>query len=92
MSQFEAYFVEGKRHILDYINGYDHILFVVALCALYQMRDWKRVLVLITAFTIGHSITLALSTLNVITVNVALIEFLIPVTILITAVSNVYKK
>lgn len=92
MSQFEVYFIEGKRHILDYVNGYDHILFVVALCALYQMRDWKRVLVLVTAFTIGHSITLALSTLNIITVRVELIEFLIPVTILITAVSNVFKN
>lgn len=92
MSQFELYFILGKDHILDYANGYDHILFVIALCALYQMRDWKRVLVLVTAFTIGHSITLALSTLNIITVKVELIEFLIPVTIFITAASNIFKN
>jgi hypothetical protein len=92
MSQFQLYFGLGKDHILDYTNGYDHILFVIALCALYQLRDWKQVLVLVTAFTIGHSITLALSTLNIINVKVELIEFLIPVTIFITAVSNIFKK
>lgn len=92
MSQFELYFGLGKDHILDYANGYDHILFVIALCALYQMRDWKQVLVLVTAFTIGHSITLALSTLDVISVKAELVEFLIPVTIFITAASNIFKK
>jgi hypothetical protein len=92
MSQFELYFSLGKDHILDYANGYDHILFVIALCALYQMRDWKQVLVLVTAFTIGHSITLALSTLDIISVQAELIEFLIPVTIFITAASNIAKK
>lgn len=91
MSQFRVYFDLGREHILDIANGYDHILFVVALCVLYQLRDWKQVLVLVTAFTVGHSITLALSTFNIISVNVALIEFLIPVTILITAVSNLFK-
>lgn len=91
MSEFRVYFEEGRDHILDYANGYDHILFVVALCALYIFRDWKRVLVLVTAFTIGHSITLALSTLNIITVNVELIEFLIPLTIFVTAFSNLFK-
>lgn len=92
MSEFQLYFGLGKDHILDYANGYDHILFVIALCALYISRDWKRVLILITAFTIGHSITLALSTLNVITVKAELIEFLIPLTIFITAVSNLFKN
>jgi ABC-type antimicrobial peptide transport system permease subunit len=91
MSQFELYFQLGKDHILDYKNGYDHILFVVALCAVYLMRDWKKVLILVTAFTIGHSITLALSTLRIISLNQELIEFLIPVTILITAVSNIFR-
>jgi hypothetical protein len=79
-------------HILDYANGYDHIIFVVALCALYLSREWRQILILITAFTLGHSITLALSTLNVISVNVRLIEFLIPLTIFITAVSNIFKN
>jgi hypothetical protein len=92
MSQFQLYFGLGKDHILDYANGYDHILFVIALCALYQLRDWKQVLILVTAFTIGHSITLALSTLNIVNIKVELIEFLIPVTIFITAVSNIFKK
>lgn len=92
MSEFELYFGLGKDHILDYTNGYDHILFVIALCVLSSIRDWKRVLILITAFTLGHSVTLALATLDIISVKVELIEFLIPVTILITAVSNIFKK
>lgn len=92
MSEFQLYFVLGKDHILDYANGYDHILFVLALCAVYVVRDWKHVLVLVTAFTIGHSITLALATLNVITVNAPLVEFLIPLTIFITAASNLFRK
>ena len=92
MSQFRIYFDLGRDHILDYQNGYDHILFVIALCALYTTREWKQVLILVTAFTIGHSITLALSTLEVITVDSALIEFLIPLTIFVTAVSNIFKK
>jgi len=92
MSEFHLYFDLGKDHILDYANGYDHILFVVALCALYITRDWKKLLILVTAFTIGHSITLALSTLRVVSVKAELIEFLIPLTIFITAVSNLFKN
>ena len=92
MSEFELYFGLGKDHILDYMNGYDHILFVVALCAMYMIRDWKKLLILITAFTIGHSITLALATLQIISVNQDLIEFLIPLTILITAGSNIFRS
>jgi hypothetical protein len=92
MSEFSLYFGLGKDHILDYANGYDHILFVIALCALYISRDWKNVLILITAFTIGHSITLALSTLRIVTVNMEWVEFLIPVTIFITAFSNLFKN
>ena len=91
MSEFQLYFGLGKSHILDYANGYDHIIFVVALCALYLTREWKQILILVTAFTIGHSITLALSTLQIISVKVELIEFLIPLTIFITAVSNLFK-
>lgn len=92
MSEFELYFGLGKDHILDYANGYDHILFVIALCVLYPLGDWKRVLILVTAFTLGHSVTLALATFEIIQVKPELIEFLIPVTILITAVSNIFKK
>ena len=91
MSEFSLYYELGLDHILD-VNGYDHILFVVVLCALYQSTDWKKVLILITAFTLGHSITLALATMRVIKINADLIEFLIPVTILVTAISNLFTK
>jgi hypothetical protein len=92
MQEFSLYFGLGREHILDYVNGYDHILFVLALCAVYLVRDWKKILILVTAFTIGHSITLALATMQVITVKTELIEFLIPLTIFITACSNLFRK
>lgn len=92
MGDFSLYFGLGKDHILDYVNGYDHILFVLALCAVYIVRDWKKILILITAFTIGHSVTLALSTLRIISVRTDLVEFLIPLTIFITAVTNLFRK
>lgn len=91
MSQFSIYFELGREHILD-LNGYDHILFVIALCAIYLLQDWKKVLILITAFTIGHSITLALSTLEIVSFRSDIIEFLIPGTIFITAFSNLLRK
>ncbi|MCH7408034.1 HupE/UreJ family protein [Belliella sp. DSM 111904] len=90
MGQFRLYFELGYKHILD-INGFDHILFVIALCAIYLARDWKKIIILITAFTIGHSITLAMATLNIVRVNADWIEFLIPVTIAITALANILK-
>ena len=88
MQDFSLYFELGWQHILNW-KGYDHILFVIVLCGAYTLTDWKRVLLLVTAFTIGHSITLALSVLKIITVKTDLIEFLIPVTILVTAASNI---
>lgn len=91
MQDFSLYFQLGWQHILDW-QGYDHILFVMALCGIYTLTDWKKVLILVTAFTIGHSVTLALSIFKVISVNTPLIEFLIPVTILITAISNILSK
>lgn len=87
MSLFELYLRLGFKHIVD-INGYDHIIFILALCAGYSFKDFRKILILITAFTIGHSITLALSTLNLVIIRAEIIEFLIPVTILITALSN----
>lgn len=90
MSEFQLYFEMGREHILD-IQGYDHILFVVALCAIYQAYEWKKVLILVTAFTVGHSLTLALAVLDIIEVNKPLIEFLIPVTIFLTAMFNIIK-
>jgi len=67
------------------------MLFLFALCAIYTLNDWRKVLALVTSFTIGHSITLALSTFNVIQVDTALIEFLIPVTIFFTCIVNIFK-
>nr|WP_293840200.1 HupE/UreJ family protein [uncultured Arsenicibacter sp.] len=91
MSDFFIYLGLGFDHITD-PGGYDHILFVIALCAIYTLRQWKQVLILVTAFTIGHSITLALATLKLINYNTKVIELLIPVTILITAVSNFFYQ
>ncbi len=88
MSQFETYLKLGFEHIIN-IHGYDHIVFVLVLCAGYGLDQLKKVLILVTAFTIGHSLTLALSTLNIVKVPSDIIEFLIPVTIFITAVSNI---
>jgi len=88
MSSFSTYLQLGFEHISD-LSAYDHILFVVALCAIYKWTQWRTVLILVTAFTIGHSITLALAALNIIPVNTELIEFLIPVTIFLTAIYNV---
>ena len=87
MSDFIIYLHLGFRHIID-IYGADHILFIFALSMRYLFQDWKRVLILVTAFTIGHSITLALSTLQWVDFPVAVIELLIPITILITAINN----
>lgn len=91
MQDFSLYFNLGWHHILDW-QGYDHILFLLALCGMYTIADWKKVLLLVTAFTVGHSVTLALSVLNIVSINTAVIEFLIPVTILITAASNIINK
>ena len=88
---FNVYLELGFDHILDW-NGYDHILFLVALCAIFSVRDWRRVLILVTAFTLGHSLTLALSALDLFTLPARLVEVLIPVTILITALQNLVIK
>ena len=85
---FEIYFTEGVKHITD-IQGYDHIAFLFALLAGYTFKDFKKVLILVTAFTIGHCITLALSSFDKILIDSAIIEFLIPVTIFITALYHV---
>lgn len=90
MSQFGLFLEEGLRHILD-LDGFDHILFILSLCARYTMRDWRKLAILVTAFTFGHSLTLALATLNIVKVNSAFIEFLIPLTIVITCVTNIFR-
>ena len=78
----------GFQHISD-LAGYDHILFLLALCAVYSIDQWRRLFILVTAFTVGHSITLALSSFGWVVIPSHIIEFLIPVTILITAIRNV---
>lgn len=87
---FIFYFKLGIQHILNF-TAYDHILFIAAMVAVYKWKDWKHVIILATAFTIGHSTTLALATLNIVNVPSNLIEFLIGVTIFITAVANLFK-
>jgi len=91
LQDFFLYFLLGWEHILDW-QGYDHILFVTAFCGIYSLQNWKRVLWSVTAFTMGHSLTLALSVFDQIRVSTALVEFLIPVTILITALFNIINK
>ncbi|MEK0413234.1 MAG: hypothetical protein RL070_722 [Bacteroidota bacterium] len=91
MHEFWMYTQIGFNHIAN-LSGMDHILFVAALCIRYQFSDWKKWLILITAFTIGHSITLVLSVFNYLDFSTNWIEFLIPVTILITSISNMFIK
>jgi len=91
MTKFEIFFQLGIEHIADFA-GYDHILFIITLCGVYQLSNWKNVLVLVTAFTIGHSITLALATLNILFIPSEIIEFLIPLTIIITALANIVSR
>ena len=79
----------GLFHVLDW-NAYDHILFLIALVVVYEFKNWKKILWLITLFTIGHTLTLILAAYNVLSVNSEIVEFLIPVTIFITAIVNVF--
>ncbi|CAM1359609.1 HupE/UreJ family protein [Tenacibaculum soleae] len=88
MNEFIFYFKMGLFHVLD-IKAYDHILFLIVLAVVYQFKQWTKVLWLITLFTIGHSITLALSAYGILNINANLIEFLIPLTIFITGLMNV---
>lgn len=91
MQDFGFYFEIGWRHIIS-LDALDHQLFIAALAAIYMLKDWKQVLVLVTAFTIGHSLTLALSVYDVIRFNSKWVEFLIPLTIVLTALSNLFQK
>lgn len=91
MQDFGFYFSLGWEHIIS-TDALDHQLFIAALAAIYLLKDWKQVLILVTAFTIGHSLTLALSVTDVFRLPSDWVEFLIPVTIVITAFSNVFQK
>ena len=88
MNNLSSFFVNGWNHIVD-INAYDHLLFVMTLCAAFKLNQWKQILVIITAFTIGHSGTLILSALDIIPANSKIIDMLIPLTIMITAIANI---
>ena len=89
MQDFWLFFKIGINHVLD-INGYDHILFLIALTVPYSTKDWKRILGLVSIFTLGHTLALLLSVFEIVVVKVSLIEFLIPITILITAFYNLF--
>ena len=91
MNPFRFYLKLGFEHISN-LNGYDHILFLIVLCAVYRIQQWKKILILVTAFTIGHSITLALVSFDLFNIPSSIIKFLIPATIFITALNNVLGK
>ena len=89
MSEFWLYFNVGLKHVLDW-NGYDHVLFLIALTIPYAFKDWKRVVILVSLFTLGHTVALILSVYEVIIIKAHLVEFLIPITILITALFGLF--
>lgn len=91
MNDFWIWFSTGFQHILDW-NGYDHILYVIVLCVLFTTKDWRKLLVLVTAFTIGHSLTLAMSVLSILVVKQSYIELLIPLTIMSTCIVNIFSR
>lgn len=91
MGDFSIYFDMGWHHIISW-DALDHILFVIALSAIYLISDWKQVLVLVTAFTIGHSLTLALSVYDIIRIKPDIVEFLIPCTIAVTGIFNLFQN
>jgi HupE / UreJ protein len=89
MSEFWMYFNIGLKHVLD-IKAYDHVLFLIALTVPYAFKDWKRLLLLISLFTAGHTLALLLSVFGMIKINVNLVEFVIPITILIVSIFNLF--
>ncbi|WP_420378674.1 HupE/UreJ family protein [Gilvibacter sp.] len=90
MSDFWLYLQLGFNHVLDW-NGYDHLLFLVVLVSVYEFTDWKKVVGLVTTFTLGHMISLVAATFGWVTVSPTAVEFLIPVTILATAIYHLLK-
>lgn len=91
MSEFVAFVQLGFRHITD-LEAMDHILFLLALAAIYRPRDWRASLWVVTAFTAGHSVTLALAVTHLVVFPMPVIEFLIPVTIVATAIENIVVR
>ncbi|WP_296684707.1 HupE/UreJ family protein [Flavobacterium sp.] len=89
MSEFLIYFQIGLQHVLD-IHAYDHVLFLMALVIPFTFKDWKRILLSVTLFTLGHTTALLLSVYEILVVKVNVVELLIPITILITAFFNLF--
>ena len=89
MDNFIFFTKQGLFHVLDW-NAYDHLLFLIALAVVYNFKNWKKVLWLVTLFTLGHTLSLILSTYKIIFVNARMVEFLIPLTIIITAIVNIF--
>jgi len=88
MHPFEFYLKLGFEHIAN-LNGYDHILFLIALCAVYNISQLKKILLLVTAFTVGHSITLFMVSFDFFSIPTRVIKGLIPATIAITSLNNI---
>ena len=88
MHPFQFYLKLGFNHIANF-NGYDHILFLVVLCAVYQLKQWKKIIILVTAFTIGHSITLFLVSFDIFSIPSRYVKLLIPITIMFTSLNNI---
>ncbi len=91
MNLFSLYLNLGIHHIMN-LEAYDHILFITTLVAVYQLKHWKKIIVLVTAFTIGHTTSLTLATLQIVRVPTTWIEFLIAVTIFLTSITNLLQK
>ncbi len=89
MSEFWVYFQIGLHHVLD-IQAYDHVLFMMALVLPFTFKDWKRLLFSVTLFTIGHTAALLLSVYEILVIKASIVELLIPITILITAIFNLF--
>lgn len=90
MNDFLFYLELGCTHVLDF-NAYDHILFLIVLVVSYSFKQWKNMLWLVSLFTLGHTISLALSAYRIVNVNADLVEFLIPLTIFLTALKNLFS-
>ncbi len=87
MSEFWVYFQIGLHHVLD-IQAYDHVLFLMALVIPFTFKDWKKIILSVTLFTLGHTTALVFSVYKILVVKANFIEFLIPITILLTAIYN----
>jgi hydrogenase/urease accessory protein HupE len=90
MDDFMLYLEMGLYHVMD-LKAYDHVLFLIVLAVVFSFTQWKKLLWLVTLFTIGHSVSLSLSAYEIVKIKIELIEFLIPVTIFITGATNIFN-